>query len=127
MSVVSLKQVFRVLGGIVETEKGVCSKTNLVVRDPCADATVLLEIMHFRQTCERTGIHIYVAFGAIPEMSVPDGRRASMARQKNEDDHTYENFSILHSRCGCNVPRRVLDSCNETLLFPRLKRRGGVV
>ena len=53
-------------------------------REPCADATVLLEIMHFRQTCERTGVHIYVAFGVIRALSVPDGRRALRARRKTE-------------------------------------------
>ena len=45
-------------------------------REPCADATVLAEIRHFRQTCERTGFHTCSTFGAIPEMSVPDGFRA---------------------------------------------------
>ena len=65
-----MKQV--VLCGIVGTEGLGCSRTNLV-ESILVDGTVLAEIKHFRQTCERTGFHTCSAFGAIRAMSVPDG------------------------------------------------------
>ena len=62
VSVVGPKQVFRVLGGIVGAEERRVFQDQSGRREPCADATVLAEIKHFRQTCESTGFHTCSAF-----------------------------------------------------------------
>ena len=72
MAHVNLQQILHhVLCGIVGTEGGVCSNTKLV-EENLVDGMFFAEIMHFRQTCERTGFHTCSLLGAVPAMSVPD-------------------------------------------------------
>ena len=50
--------------------------------------------------------------------------RAELCMLTREEFHRVKNFTAWTPRC--RVLYDGLDSCNETLLFPRLKRRGGV-